>query len=81
VREIRATAPYSGSLKVVHCQDLTCSSFIGRILDSTGDIGGYTSITIGTDGLGLISHFDDTGDVLKVAHCSNPFCMPYFRRR
>ena len=43
--------------------------------------GCYTSITIGADGLGLISYFDSTNGDLKVAHCSNPFCIPYFRRR
>jgi hypothetical protein len=44
-------------------------------------VGWYTSITIGTDGLGLISYRDQTNDDLKVAHCENTFCSPYFRRR
>jgi hypothetical protein len=50
-------------------------------LESAGLVGLYTSVTIGADGLGLISYHDHTNHVLKVAHCSNPFCVPYFRRR
>ena len=38
-------------------------------------------ITIGTDGLPLISYYDATSANLKVTHCSNTFCVPYFRRR
>jgi len=39
-----------------------------------GMVGRYSSVTIGADGLGLISYYDElTGD-LKVAHCSNVAC-------
>lgn len=45
-------------------------------------IGGtFTSITMGADGLGLISYLDETNGDLKVLHCENTFCAPYFRRR
>lgn len=40
-------------------------------LDSTGNVGTYTSATIGADGLGLISYVDLTDQDLKVAHCNN----------
>lgn len=43
-------------------------------LDSVGDVGGYLSLAIGADGLGLISYWDDTNDDLKVAHCNNTLC-------
>ena len=43
-------------------------------LDSGGDVGSFTSITIGADGLGLISYRDFTDRDLKVAHCSNVNC-------
>ena len=46
-------------------------------LDSVGAIGGESSITVGSDGLGLISYFDASDPVnpiLKVAHCSDRLC-------
>jgi hypothetical protein len=63
-------------LKVAHCADLTCSTTSSppATLDSVGQVGFNTSITIGADGLGLISYFDDTNDYLKVAHCANLAC-------
>jgi len=39
-----------------------------------GDVGWNTSITIGADGLGLISYLDNGNKDLKVAHCSNLAC-------
>ncbi len=36
--------------------------------------GEYTSLVLGTDGLGLISYYDRTDDDLKVAHCANTGC-------
>jgi hypothetical protein len=63
-------------LKVAHCSNTACSGVPTiTTLDTTGDIGFYyTSITIGADGLGLISYFDNTTNDLKVAHCSNIAC-------
>jgi len=46
-----------------------------------GDVGQYTSVTIGVDGLGLISYYDVTNQDLKVAHCASALCTSYFRRR
>ena len=45
-----------------------------RTLDSTGDVGGFTSIAIGLDGNPIISHYDATNGDLKVAACTNPTC-------
>jgi hypothetical protein len=50
-------------------------------LDSPGNVGGYTSVTVGADGLGLISYHDATIVDLKVAHCANTLCVNYLRRR
>lgn len=48
---------------------------IKTILDNApGTTGKYTSITIGADGLPLISYQDESNDRLKVAHCSNINC-------
>jgi hypothetical protein len=70
----------NGDLKVLHCGNAACSSGnISTTVDSAGDVGSYTSITIGTDGLGLISYRDVTNGDLKVFRCSNLTCTPYTR--
>jgi hypothetical protein len=38
-------------------------------------VGRYTSIAIGTDGLPVISYFDDTANTLKVAKCGTRSCQ------
>jgi hypothetical protein len=43
-------------------------------VDSTGTVGQYTSITIGTDGMPVISYHDYTNGTLKVAKCANAAC-------
>src|SRR6185295_13336376 len=43
-------------------------------LDGSGNVGQYSSVTIGTDGLALITYYDATNGDLKVAHCSNFVC-------
>ena len=43
-------------------------------LDSTGNVGQSTSITIGADGYPVISYYDYTNGDLKVAKCLNPAC-------
>jgi hypothetical protein len=48
--------------------------FALTVRDGSGDAGQYSSITIGADGLGLISYYDATNGDLKVAHCSNQAC-------
>jgi len=65
----------NGDLKVVHCGNSFCDS--GNTittLDSTGDVGRMTSVTVGEDGLGLISYYTNTNNDLKVAHCSDATC-------
>ena len=43
-------------------------------LDSTGDVGSGSSLAIGADGRGIISHLDQNGEWLKVSHCNNLTC-------
>ena len=50
-------------------------------LDSTDNMGQYSAITIGTDGLPVIAYFDGTNYNLKVVKCTNPFCISYWSRR
>jgi hypothetical protein len=69
-------------LKVAHCGNASCSS--GNTItsvDTAGYVGSYTSITIGTDGLPVISYYDVTNYDLKVAKCANPFCLNNWSRR
>lgn len=43
-------------------------------VDSGGNVGAYTDIAIGTDGLPLIAYFGATTNRLKVAHCNDAAC-------
>jgi hypothetical protein len=59
----------------VACEPVEARPVFARTtLDSDGFVGSFTSITIGEDGLGLISYFDATNGDLKVAHCSDAAC-------
>jgi hypothetical protein len=46
----------------------------GNRIDSGGVVGRMSSITIGSDDLGLISYYDGTNGDLKVAHCLDVAC-------
>jgi len=62
-------------LKVLHCGNAACNSGnISTTVDSAGNVGQYTSITLGTDGLGLISYQDALYGYLKTLHCGNAAC-------
>ncbi len=72
------------NLKVVHCSNDLCGATSTAAVESGGgivNIGQYTSITVGTDGLPVISYYDVSTADLKVAHCSNRFCVPWHRSR
>jgi hypothetical protein len=77
----RAARRYSKStpsrLMAARCTNLACSS---ATLTKIGDASyAYPAIATGADGLALIP-YADTGR-MKVVHCSNVFCIPYFPRR
>jgi len=66
-------------LKVAHCGNVACSA--GNTIttvDSTANVDYHTSVTVGVDGLPVISYYAWTGDIfsgnLKVAHCGNAAC-------
>lgn len=62
-------------LKVAHCNDLQCSAADIYMIDNTAStVGKYSAITIGTDGLGLISYLDSSNSTLKAAHCNDIPC-------
>jgi predicted regulator of Ras-like GTPase activity (Roadblock/LC7/MglB family) len=71
------------ALRVAHCNDLACAGQkTVTIVDDSGNLGGYSSIAIGIDGLPIISYWDTTVDLvnnirreaLKVAHCNDVAC-------
>lgn len=65
-----------GALKVVHCGNAFCNSGgSNTVVDNSADVGQYTAITIGADGLGLISYYDATNGHLKVLHCGDTACI------
>jgi hypothetical protein len=62
-------------LKLVHCSNTSCSTHdIITTLDSTGSVGAYTSIAIGTDGFPVVSYYDYTTLDLKLVHCTSTAC-------
>ena len=64
-----------GALRVAHCLDVGCTDATIAVLDTSANAGIYTSVTIGADGLGLISYGSPGPERhLKVAHCLNVAC-------
>jgi hypothetical protein len=68
------------TLNVAHCRDAACTSAVVTKVSAQlkGTAGFDTSVTIGADGLGLISFTSVRNDIainfLKVAHCENLAC-------
>jgi hypothetical protein len=70
------------ALKVAKCGNAACSA--GNTIttvDSVGLVTDLTSITIGTDGLPVISYYDNTNQDLKVAKCGSILCISNWTRR
>ena len=62
-------------LKVTKCADPACTGArTVSTVDSTGDVGQYTAITIGGDGLPVIAYDDVTNGRLQVATCNDAAC-------
>ena len=69
-------------LKVLHCGNTACSAGNMSVTVDTEPYTGHSSaITIGADGLPVVSYFDYGHGSLNVLHCANAFCTPYWRRR
>src|SRR3990167_3164958 len=67
----------SHCFQFVRCNDNLCrtGTFTPIIIDdSSSDIGRYTGIQVGTDGLPIMMYVDETNGWMKVAHCSSKDC-------
>jgi hypothetical protein len=67
----------AGALRVTHCGNVACTA--GNVSTTVGDpantVGVYTSIAIGSDGLPIISHQDQTANTLRVTKCATRSCQ------
>lgn len=64
-----------GALLVAKCNDGACrggDELVGVVDD--GNVGAWSSIAIGTDGLPIISYQDGANGKLRVAHCNDAAC-------
>ncbi len=66
----------SASLKVAKCANAACtgSATITTIDNPTNQVGAFSSIAVGQDGLPVISYYDASAFRLKVAKCTNASC-------
>jgi hypothetical protein len=62
-------------LLLMHCGDAGCSAGnVAIALDSSGSVGDFSSLAVGTDGNPVISYRDGTTGNLKVVHCGDGTC-------
>jgi hypothetical protein len=64
------------ALRVTKCGNPACTAgnISTTVDDPANNVGGYSSIAIGADGLPVISHRDETAAALRVTKCGNPAC-------
>jgi hypothetical protein len=64
------------ALRVTKCGDAMCTagSVTTTVDGLANNVGFYSSIAIGADGLPVISHLDDTADGLRVTKCGTQSC-------
>jgi len=46
-------------------------------IDNNGDVGAFTSVTIGSDSFPIISYYDQTNGNLKIVHCESESCNSF----
>jgi hypothetical protein len=70
---------FDADLSVAHCGNFACSSATSTAVDTDGDTGELSSVTTGSDGLGLLSYYDESSDTLRVGHCNTSACSTITR--
>jgi hypothetical protein len=64
------------TLRVVHCEDVACTSASATTVTHDGnDIGFYASVAIAPDGMATIAHVDTTDQALLVTRCTDRACL------
>ena len=67
----------AGALRVTHCGNVACTAGNVSVTvdDPVNTVGLHSAIAIGTDGLPVISHSDQTARALRVAKCGTATCQ------
>ncbi len=65
------------ALKLAHCNDPGCSGADETIttVDSSSDVGLYTSLVLDASGHPVVSYYDRTNGDLKLLRCNDPACV------
>ncbi|MBP6439634.1 MAG: hypothetical protein KA280_09210 [Thermomonas sp.] len=66
----------NGNLKFARCANTACTGIAAALTvdASANDVGQYSAIAIGADGLPVISYYDNTADDLRALKCGNADC-------
>ena len=66
----------AGTLRVTHCENPACTSATSTTVDDPANsVGRDSSLAIGSDGLPIISHLDNTAGALRVTKCASRTCQ------
>jgi hypothetical protein len=61
-------------LKVLVCNNATCSSYSSQNVDPNAIRGPYPSLALDASGFPVVSYYDQSGGNLNVVHCGNATC-------
>ena len=73
---ITITSYYGGTqdLKMVICGSYACPTFTLRTIASAGDVGRYSSVAYGADGLPVVAYYGSTNNTIRLARCLDADC-------
>jgi len=64
----------NGDLKLAICNDFVCSSPVLSTIDSTENVGAFSSLAVTSENIPIVTYYDSTNKVLKLAVCNNAAC-------